>query len=180
MAKVLPTAEHQLLARLLENQANQFFIGAKTISEARILGADDAEYFLKLMSAELYFKLIYLLDTESLVFGHDVREIYDLMPRNSRRAIFQLFNENLGQPLELDDFREWLRYLSGLFVKIRYPFEEFREMSLSEYEERIRRFAEADADDFSEASIVYHQDRVLALLTALRAYSGASSPGNGA
>lgn len=168
MAKVSPVAEKNLIAHLLEAQAHEFYEGAECISESRRFGAGDSAYFLRLTSIELYFKLLYLLDTESLIFGHDLREIFDLMPRSSRNATFELFNHGLRRRLELSEFRDWLKYLGDLFVRIRYPFDEFREMPIEEYEAKIKRFEQAAADDFSDASIVYHIDRVTALVAALR------------
>jgi hypothetical protein len=162
VAKVLPTAEKDLIARLLRDQADEFFRGGEC------LASGDSAYFLRLMAVELYFKLIYLLDTESIIFGHDVQEIYDLMPRNSRHAVFRLFDDAVRQKIELDEFRSWLNYLGGLFVKIRYPFDEFREMSMTEYEAKVKKFVEAPDDDLSEASIIYYIDRVTSLLHALR------------
>ena len=168
MAKVLPVAEKVLISQLLEVQAHEFYEGAECIRKARPLGAGDSSYFLRLMAIELYFKLIYLLDTESLIFGHDLREIFDLMPRSSRTAILTLFNQGLRKQLDLPEFREWLKYLGDLFVKIRYPFDEFREMPIEEYEAKVKRFEQAPAHDFADASIVYHIDRVSALAAALR------------
>lgn len=120
------------------------------------------------MAIELYFKLLYLRETEALIFGHDLREIFDVMPSATRDALFASFNRNLNSPIQLKEFREWLKYLGNLFVQIRYPFEEFREMSQAEYEAKLQRFEQAAGDDLSEASIIYHMPRVEALLAAVR------------
>lgn len=167
MAKVLPVTEKSVIRRLLRAQAMEFDRGATEMYEA-LLDPGDSAYFLRLMSVELYFKLLYLLKTESLIFGHDLREIFDLIPRRSRDRLFQEFNERLRINLETEEFRDWLYYLGNLFVSIRYPFEEFRRMSLNEYEERITAFETSAPDDFADASIVYYLDRVNALTFALR------------
>jgi hypothetical protein len=169
VAKVLPVAEPQIIRRLLTQQAEEFFAGAQFM-DAHKFAAGDSCYFLKLMAIELYFKLIYLSDTESLVFGHDVREIYDLLPTTSRTALFDGFNAFMSPRFDHSTFRVWLKYIAGLFVQIRYPFEEFREMTVAEYEQRMREFEEAPVDDLSKASIIYHHDRVNALLRAQRSY----------
>ena len=85
--------------------------------------------------------------------------------------MFSKFNEGVELPLDLKTFRGWLKYLGELFVTIRYPFEEFREMSMEDYEAKLKRFLMSEADDYSDASIVYHLDRVQALYVALRAYA---------
>jgi HEPN domain-containing protein len=167
MAKVLPVAEKSVIRRLLRAQAMEFDRGATQMYE-EMADPGDSAYFLRLLSIELYFKLLCLLKTESLIFGHDLREIYDLIPRRSRDQLFQEFSSQPDMRLELEEFREWLRYLGNLFVNIRYPFEEFRQMSLEEYEERITAFETAPPGDFTNASIVYHMDRVDALTLALR------------
>jgi len=169
VAKVLPVAEPRIIRRLLTRQAEEFFAGAQFM-DVHKFAAGDSCYFLKLMAIELYFKLIYLADTESLVFGHDVREIYDLLPTASRVALFDGIKAFMSPRLEQSTFREWLKYIAGLFVQIRYPFEEFREMTLGEYEQRIREFEDAPLHDLSKASIIYHHDRVDALLKAQRSY----------
>jgi hypothetical protein len=171
MAKVLPVAEKRLIEQLLEMQSRQFFQGSECLNQiSDRFDAGDSSYFLRLLSIELTFKLIYLRETDSLIFGHDLREIFDVMPRISRERIFALFAEQLRKKIKLDEFRGWLKYLGELFVKIRYPFDEFREMPIEEYEAKVRRFEEAAADDLSDASIVYHTDRVEALVAALQAY----------
>lgn len=43
-------------------------------------------------------------------------------------------------------------------------------MPIEEYEAKLRRFEEADPHDMSDASIVYHMDRIYALTAALQAY----------
>jgi len=171
MAKVLPVAEKHLVEQLLEIQSRQFFQGSECLNRVPDrFDTGDSAYFLRLLSIELTFKLIYLRETDSLVFGHDLREIFDVMPRASRQKIFTLFTERLRKSIDLDDFRSWLKYLGELFVKIRYPFEEFRDMPIEEYEAKVKRFEEATAEDMSDASIVYHVDRVEALVGALHAY----------
>lgn len=178
MAKVLPLEEKSLVARLLEIQAIEFFEGAKCIADVRNSTGGDSAYFLRLMAIELYFKLLYLNETDSLIFGHDLREIYDVMPSSCRESIFKNFNNNLLnqvislEPLDLREFREWLKYLGELFTRIRYPFDEFSDMSIEEYEAKIRKFMSAAPDDFTDASIVYHNDRIKALFLALRARAG--------
>lgn len=172
MAKVLPTAEKELISQLLAAQANEFFRGAEALYTTQGIHAGDSAYFLRLMAIELYFKLLYLRDTEALIFGHDLREIFDVMPSAARDVLFASFNKNLKAPLQLKVFREWLKYLGNLFVQIRYPFEEFREMSQEEYEAKVRRFEQAADDDLSEASIIYHMPRVEALLAAVRESTG--------
>jgi len=167
MAKVLPVKEPTNIERLLSSQADDFFVGAGLI-DPHVTYPGDSGYFLKLMSIELYFKLIYLRETESLVFGHDLREIFDLLPKTPRQQLFESFNGGVREKLSLGDFREWLKYVSDLFVKIRYPFEEFRDMTIEEYEERVRAFEESPPDDLSHASIIYYVDRVKAILDALR------------
>jgi hypothetical protein len=169
MAKVLPTTEKDLIARLLRVQADEFFRGSELLYEAQGYAGGDSAYFLRLMAIELYFKLIYLLETESLIFGHELREIFDLLPRGPRQSVFHGFNQRVTADLQLDEFREWLKYLGGLFMQIRYPFEEFREMPIEDYEAKLKRFEQAAHDDFSDASIVYHIDRVNSLVGALRA-----------
>ncbi|HEV7822145.1 MAG TPA: hypothetical protein VGO84_13270, partial [Burkholderiales bacterium] len=77
----------------------------------------------------------------------------------------------LRAKLERVEFRNWLKYLGELCVKIRYPFDEFREMPIEEYEAKIKRFEEAAANDLSDALIVYHLDRLEALIGALHAYT---------
>ena len=151
VAKVLPITEPQIIRRLLTQQAEEFFGGARFLGKHKF-EAGDAGYFLNLLAIELYFKLIYLAETESLVFGHDVCEIYDLLPIGSRGRLFERFDASMLPHLEHATFREWLKYLGNLFVHIRYPFEEFREMSLEQYEERMRQFEgfgpiSATADD---------------------------------
>ena len=171
MVKVLPVAEKQLIERLLEAQAQQFLQGSDSLNRvSERFDTGDSSYFLRLLSIELTFKLIYLRETDSLIFGHDLREIFDLMPQASRDLLFDLFSENSGGRLSRDEFRNWLKYLGDLFVKIRYPFEEFREMPIEEYEAKLKRFEEADPHDMSDASIVYHMDRIYALAAALQAY----------
>ena len=56
-------------------------------------------------------------------------------------------------------------------MKIRYAFDEFREMPIEEYEAKVKTFEEAAANDLSDASIVYHMDRFEALVGALHAYT---------
>jgi len=174
MAKVLPVTDKTIISQLLSRQAADFDAGAEALYNTK-LDPGDSAYFLRLMAIELYFKLVYLIETEALIFGHDLREIFDLLPRETRDAIFKDFNNQPRIHMNLNDFREWLKYTSGLFVQIRYPFEEFRDMELEEYEEKVRAFEEADAYDFSNASIVYHIDRVKALLTSMRGHIDAKS-----
>jgi len=167
MAKVLPVTEKSVIKRLLRTQAIEFDRGASLMYET-LLDPGDSAYFLRLMSIELYFKLLYLLKTESLIFGHDLREIFDLIPRRSRDKLFQKFNEQPRISLSREEFRSWLNYLGNLFINIRYPFEEFRQMTLEEYEEKVTAFENSQPYDFTHASIVYHMDRVNALTAALR------------
>jgi hypothetical protein len=169
MAKVLPVTEKDLIAHLLETQANEFLDGAECIARVRQFGTGDSAYFLRLMAIELYFKFLYLKETESLIFGHDLREIFDVMPKYCRNDIYRVFNEKVSNQLGLQDFRDWLKYLGDLFTKIRYPFDEFREMPVEEYESRIKKFLAAPANDFTDASIVYHMDRIEALISTLLA-----------
>lgn len=174
MAKVLPVAEPEIINRLLTQQAEEFFEGARFMEKHKFKSGDSC-YFLKLMAIELYFKLVYLKETESLVFGHDVCEIYNLLPMDARKTLFEGFNEHMSMHIEDSTFREWLKYMSGLFVLIRYPFEEFREMSQSQYEDRIRQFVDSPPEDLSKASIIYHNDRITALIGTQRLYLGLHS-----
>ena len=43
-------------------------------------------------------------------------------------------------------------------------------MSMEEYEAKLKRFLMSEADDYSDASIVHHVDRVQALYVAVRSH----------
>jgi HEPN domain-containing protein len=97
----------------------------------------DSEALLSLLAFELLLKCaLRMHGIEPSKFGHRYKELFNQLPRDVQEDLVEKARTRIGPGSELDhDPMKVLDVLSGNFVRLRYPYEDYEHVTEGEYRE---------------------------------------------
>jgi len=151
--------------RLLRKEAEKRLLDAETLEMS---GPDsDSSYLLRLLSFELFLKLAVERVTGKESFGHKYHELFSALPATAQDDLLRIAGECIGPSALSSDHLGVLKDLSDNFVKLRYPYERYSNLTEEQYAalgaDWIARGAVSDEADFR-----YHPEELRGLLLGLR------------
>lgn len=144
----------------------------RRLASAQILrgaaDASDSAYLLELLAFELLLKLLFEKTTRSIAPGHHrYVEIFDSLSQAMQDEVVRLAGERVGPSQLSPNFCSVLKDLGSNFVKLRYPFESYSQMTETEYESVGAEWMANGAKE-AEADFRYYPEELLGLTTALQ------------
>lgn len=152
--------------RLMYQESEKRLASAQMLRAAA--DASDSAYLLELLAFELLLKLLFEKTVGSIAPGHHrYEEIFDSLSQPTKDEVLRLSGERVG-PSELSsNLGNVLKDLGSNFVKLRYPFESYSQMTEAQYE-KVGADWVANGAAVADAKFRYHPEELLGLTTALQ------------
>ena len=143
----------------------------KRLRAAQLLRAasddSDSAYLLELIAFELLLKLTVKEATQVEARGHLYDERFNLLPAQMQSELLRIAGERIG-PSELSSNHTGvLKDFGSNFVKLRYPYEKYSHMTVSEYADVGVKWV-ANGAVTADADYRYHPEELLGLTFALQ------------
>jgi len=126
----------------------------------------DASYLIKLLVFEILIKCVVLINTSKYKQNHNYQELFGSLSENIRKRIMIQAAQWSGKCIENDDLQKLLVIYKSNFVKIRYPFESYKNMTEREYCDHSDLWIELGSP-IDEADFQYFPDQLRGLIKAL-------------
>ena len=152
--------------RLMYQESEKRLTSAKMLRAAG--DASDSAYLLELLAFELLLKLSFEKAVGSIAPGHHrYAEIFGSLSQVIKDEVLRLAGERVG-PSELSsNLGTVLKDLGSNFVKLRYPFERYSQMTEEQYE-KVGADWVANGAALADAEFRYYPEELLGLTTALQ------------
>ena len=126
----------------------------------------DASYLIKLLAFEILIKCVVLIDTSKYKQNHNYQELFESLSESTRKRTMIQAAHWSGKCIENDDLQKLLAIYESNFVKIRYPFESYKNMTEREYCDYSDLWIELGSP-IDEADFQYFPDQLRGLIKAL-------------
>ena len=144
----------------------------RRLSAAQLLRASgdesDSAYLLELLAFELLLKLTLEIATQSKAPNHHHYDaIFCSIPVQTQSEILRIAGGRVGPSSLSSSHVGVLKDLGSNFVKLRYPFEKYSDMTESEYAAAGAKWIASGAAN-TDADFRYHPEELLGLTHALQ------------
>ncbi len=126
----------------------------------------DADYLLRLLAFEILLKAVHLMHVGKPKRSHSYCELFDALPDGVRSSLVNAAGERMSTSADYSDIPELLRTFSDNFIRLRYPYEDYENLSPEEYAELGEAWIARGAPE-CEATFVYHPEGLYGLTHAL-------------
>jgi len=129
----------------------------------------DSGYLLKLLGFELLMKGALYVDKGQEDFSHNYYAVYCTLSRDLKRKIVgeaQQVSQIFDIKERIESLLKWYEYN---FVRLRYPFHNYKNMSEEEYKQYSDLYAELGCPE-GEAEFEYFPEELRGLFIALQTY----------
>lgn len=142
------------------------------LSDASILSTDisrasDSNYLLELLAFEILLKAVSLIHTQRFDGNHNYQQLFESLPLQVRDQIKTRAANWSQKTFEKPSLQKLLNVYKNNFVRLRYPFEAYEQMTESEYIEYGNLWVELGAP-IEEAEFQYYPEELLGLVKALQ------------
>lgn len=127
----------------------------------------DSAYLLNLLALEILLKCVLLIENEKLVHGHNYLGLFEMLPKKHRERIVSVAAERLGPTVDYSDLNSKLKTFSSNFIKLRYPYESYKELTEEEYFQLGDQWMERGAI-VEESEFKYYPEELYGLQFALK------------
>lgn len=127
----------------------------------------DSHYLLELLAFELLLKAVTLIHTGKYNANHNYQQLFESLPSSVREKILNLSFHWSQKKIEKKKLQNLLILYKNNFVKLRYPFEAYKNMNEDEYIEYGNLWVELGAP-VEEAEFQYFPEELHGLNKALQ------------
>lgn len=138
-----------------------------SILSTNISRASDSNYLLKLLAFELLLKAVALIHTQRFDKNHNYQQLFESLPLKVRDQIRTTAANWSQKAFDKSSLQKLLRLYRSNFVRLRYPFEAYEQMTESEYLEYGNLWVELGAP-IEEAEFQYYPEELYGLVKALQ------------
>jgi hypothetical protein len=142
------------------------------LHDARILSKNitrctDSNYLLELLAFELLLKTVSLIHCGRFNENHNYQQMFESLPKKVRDKLMARTTHWSEQSFNTKDLQKLLVLYRNNFIKLRYPFEAYKNMNESEYIEYGNLWVELGAPT-EEAEFQYYPEELYGLNKALQ------------
>ena len=154
-----------LLVKLMYREASNRMADSSILAQS-VNTRGDSAYLLNLLALEILLKCALLINEEKLVRGHKYSELFEMLPKDQRDRIVSVAAERLGPTVNYSDLDSKLNVFSSNFIKLRYPYESYKDLTEEEYFQLGDQWMERGAI-VEEAEFKYYPEELYGLQYAL-------------
>ena len=155
-----------LRIKLMHGEAMSRLHDAGILSK-NITRASDSNYLLDLLAFELLLKATALMHTGRYDESHNYQQLFESLPFGVRDQLMASATCWSQKPLNKSGLQKLLVLFRNNFVRLRYPFEAYKNMNESEYLEYGKLWVELGAP-IEEAEFRYYPEELYGLIKALQ------------
>jgi hypothetical protein len=142
------------------------------VNDANILSKNidretDSNYLLELLAFELLLKAVALIHTGKYNENHNYQQLFESLPGPMREKILNRSFHWSQKRIEKRELQNLLVLYKNNFIKLRYPFEAYKNMNEGEYIEYGNLWVELGAP-VDEAEFQYYPEELYGLSKALQ------------
>ena len=155
-----------LQIKLMYKEAVGRFNDANILSR-NILHETDSNYLLELLAFELFLKAVTLIHTHKYNENHNYQQLYESLPGSIREKILNRSFYWSQKKIDKRKLQDLLILYKNNFIKLRYPYEVYKNMTEGEYIEYGNLWIELGAP-IDEAEFKYFPEELYGLSKALQ------------
>ena len=142
---------NDLTIKLMLREAQNRIADASILSQS-IKTRSDSAYLLNLLALEILLKCSILISTGKLEHGHKYFDLFEKLPDEKSNKIILNAKNTQGPIANFSDLKAKLQIFESNFIKLRYPYEKYTEITEEEYISRgnewLNRGAITEGADF--------------------------------
>lgn len=155
----------ELQIKLMYSEARNRLRDAEILS-TNIKTKSDSGYLLELIAFEILLKAVALIHCNRYKRNHGYKCLYETFPERLQSKILEEANKWSDVFLTKERILELLEEYENNFIRLRYPFEAYKNMSETDYVE-YGYFWEGLGAPENEAEFQYHPDELYGIIKAL-------------
>ncbi len=151
--------------KLMIEESEKRFASAKLLRSAG--DSSDSAYLLQLLAFELLLKVVVEQSTQSIAHGHNYKDLFASLSPQRQAEVLRIAGERIGPSLLTTNQNGVLSDLGSNFVKLRYPYDKYNDLTHQEYV-RVGADWVAAGARLEDADYRYHPEELFGLTYALR------------